>query len=177
MPAIVAGAQTSVTALGDGSWRVQKTAGVEGHFGAWAASAEPITGDFVLRAEDLTPGNNLLFGVSADPGASAGFMDLSYSCQFYGTEFYVYELGVHRPPIRVHEGVAWIARLAGVVSYRTGPDFASALIAREVPADDAPLFFDCSIARAGGAIGVRFEPPGSWAGAARAPRPRIDLTL
>lgn len=177
MVAIVAGAQTSVTALGDGSWRVQKTVGVEGHFGASAASAEPIAGDFVLRAEDLTPGNNLLFGVSANPGASAGFMDLNHSCQFHGAEFYVYELGVYRPPIRVHSGVAWIARLAGVVSYRTGPDFASALIAREVPADEAPLFFDCSIAKVGGAIAVRFEPPGAWTGPASAPRRRIDLTL
>lgn len=177
MPAIVAGAQTSVAALGDGGWRVEKTGGVEGHFGAWAASAEPIAGDFVLRAEDLTPGNNLLFGVSASPGASAGFTDLIHSCQFYGAEFYVYELGVYRPPIRAHAGVAWIARLAGVVSYRVGPDFASALIAREVPADEAPLFFDCSIAKAGGAIAVRFDPPGSWTGAARAPRRRIDLTL
>lgn len=177
MVAIVAGAQTSVTALGDGSWRVEKTGGAEGQFGAWAASAEPIAGDFVLRAEDLTPGNNLLFGVSANPDASAGFMDLTHSCQFYGAELYIYELGVYRPPIRVHSGVAWIARLAGVVSYRTGPDFASASIAREVAADNAPLFFDCSIAKAGGAIAVRFEPPGAWAAAARPPRPRIDLTL
>lgn len=177
MVAIVAGAQTHVTALGDGSWRVEKMSGAWTGFNAAAASATPIAGDFVLRGQDLTPDNNLLFGVSESPGASNGFLDLLYSVQFYGNELYMYELGVYRPPVRVNDGVVWIARLAGVVSYRIGAEFATATILREVAASAAPLSFDCSLSKPGGAISVRFDPPGDWAGLARAARPRIDLTL
>ena len=177
MVAIVAGAQTSATALGDGSWRVEKLPGAGAGFGAAAASVTPIAGDFVLRGEDLTPDNNLLLGVSETPGASNGFMDLLHAVQFYGNEIYMYELGVYRPPVHANSGVVWIARLAGVVSYRVGADFASAAILREVAASAVPLSFDCSISKPGGAIGVRFDPPGDWAGLARAARPRLDLTL
>lgn len=175
MAAIAAGAHTSVSALPGGRWRIEKTAGVEGQFDASAASADPIAGDFVLRAEDLTPGNNLLLGLSNDPGASTGFMDFAYACQFYGTALYIYELGVHVPPVHAHSGIVWIARLAGMISYRIGPDFASAGIVREVSSDGTPLFFDCSIAKAGGALAVRFEPPGGEP--VRVPRTQIGLTL
>lgn len=162
MAAIVAGAQTAVTALPDGSWRIEKTSGLDGQYAAAAASAEAIAGDFVLRVRDLTAPNSAIFGVSADPSASDGYAHIDFAAQFYGDDFYVFERGTYVPPTRAHGGVAWITRSGDELAYRIGPTLSASSVARSVSGVTGPLWFDCTIGRLGGAIGVRFEPPGAW---------------
>jgi hypothetical protein len=177
MVAIVAGAQTAVTPLPDGGWRVEKTGGIEGQYAAAAASAAAITGDFVLRVTDLTAPNSAIFGVSTDPSASDGYADIDFAAQFYGADFYVFENGVYVPPTRAQGGVAWIVRSGGVLRYRIGPTLAGSSVARTVSGVSDPLWFDCTIGRLGGAIGVRFEPPGAWSHGPVRPAARLNIGI
>lgn len=170
MAAIVAGAQTSVSPLPEGEWRIEKTGGYEGQYAAAAASAAAIAGDFVLRVRDLAAPNSAIFGVSTDPSGSDGYAEIDFAAQFYGDDFYVFERGAYKPPTRAHGGVAWITRIGGELCYRIGPTLRASSIARSVSGVTAPLWFDCTIGRMGGAVAVRFEAPGTWShGPARAP--------
>ena len=177
MAAIVAGAQTVVTPMPDGGWRVEKTGGVEGQYAAAAASAVAIAGDFVLRVTDLTAPNSAIFGVSTDPAAGDGYANIGFAAQFYGADFYVFESGTYVPPTRTHEGVAWIIRTGGELSYRVGPTLAASAVVRTVSGATGPLWFDCTIGRLGGAIGVRFEPPGAWSHGAPRPVARLSIGI
>lgn len=175
MVAIVAGAQTMVTPLPDGGWRVEKTGGLENDYAAAAASAAAIAGDFILKVTDLTPPNSVIFGVSANPSANDGFSEIDFSVQFHGGYFYVYERGTFVPPARMQDGTVWFTRTGGELSYHIGPTLAGSTLARSVGGVNGELWFDCSIARMGGAIGVRFEPDGD-SDSARAPmRLRIGI--
>ncbi|HEX8300735.1 hypothetical protein [Sphingomonas sp.] len=161
MVAIVDAQSTAVTALGDGSYRIDKTAG-SAAFDASAVSAAAIAGDCVLRVRDLSAPNSLFFGLSIEPGEGLGFGQMDYSAHLYGGDLYVYERGVYVPTPSTHAGTAWIVRSGSVLTYLIGDHPATALVARSVSGVTAPLWFDSSISKEEGAIEVRFEPPGSW---------------
>lgn len=162
MVAIVDAQSTTVTALGGGIYRVEKTGGAAGAFDASAVSAAAIAGDCVLRVRDLSAPNNLVFGLSVNPGENPGYDKIDHAVQFYLTDLYVYERGALIPPARQNAGTVWIVRSGNVLSYLVGDYPATAMLARKIIGVTAPLWFDSSIVRANGAIEVRFDPPGSW---------------
>ncbi|HEY0623534.1 hypothetical protein [Sphingomonas sp.] len=171
MVAIAAGANTAVTALAGGSWRIEKAGGSDGSYDAAAAAAAPIAGDFALRAQTLSPGNSFLFGVSAAPLGDDGFGAISFAIWLYEGFAHVFESGAHVPLEAVRADIAWITRTGGVVRYHAGllPDAAPPL--RSVSGASGPLWFDCTIGKLGGAFSARFDSPGAWSrGRATSPR-------
>lgn len=162
MVGIAAGANTAVTALAGGSWRIEKSGGSDGPRDAAAASDASIADDFALRAQTLSPGNSFLFGVSAAPLADDGLGAIDFAIWLYEGVAYIFESGAHVPPTMVRADTAWITRTGGVLRYHAGvlPDAAPPL--RSVSGVSGPLWFDCSIGKLGGAFSARFDPPGAW---------------
>ncbi|MES2337818.1 MAG: hypothetical protein V4537_06975 [Pseudomonadota bacterium] len=176
MVAIVNRANTIVTDLGGGRWRIAKAGGGDGAFDASAVSTAAIAGDFVLWASSSVPTISTFVAVSADPTESNGYTTLDYAAQIYHDEIDIYERGTFRPPIVARDAAVWIARIGTTLTYRTGARFGSAVLRRTVTGVTAPLYFDSSLASANSVIDVRFDPPGTWTAARRA-RTRATLGL
>lgn len=170
MVAIVAGAGTSVTAAGGGAWRVEKTA-ASTDYDASARSAEGIAGDFTLSVRDVGAPNSAIVGVSADPAASDGYADIGWCLQIYGNAIDIYESGAFVPPGHLYGETLWIVRRGDVLRYHIGDAATPATVVRSVAVGTAALWFDCSIAKPGGAVEVRFARP------ARRVRTRLSLGI
>lgn len=167
MVAITDRANTGVTAISGGSYRVVKIGGGGGSFDAAAASVAGIAGDFTMRARRVGTTARLMVAVTADPDEEVGYTGLDYSMQFLDDSLQVFERGAYRTAT-TSDVFVWIDRTGTTLRYLTGPRHATAAVIRSVADVSATLFFDCSLFTAGAAVDVRFDAPGSWVDGHRA---------
>jgi hypothetical protein len=173
MATIVNAANCAVAALAGGAWSIAKSGGTNGAFDASAVSAAGIAGALVLRAKPLATGNWYV-GVSTNPAAGVDGASIAWAIQMSNGLCRCVENGVARTGFFPLSTYAWIRRSDGVLQYLTGADLATAVVKRSIADPGGALFFDSSLATAGGSIEVKLDP---IAPAAPVRHPRRRLTL
>ncbi|PSJ42219.1 LysM peptidoglycan-binding domain-containing protein [Allosphingosinicella deserti] len=79
---ISAGANTSVVAQADGSYRIAKTSGGQAAYDASITSSTAFSGDFVLRMRPRRTDRYFTAGVSTAPAASNSYTGINYGIEF-----------------------------------------------------------------------------------------------
>ena len=169
MVAIVARANTGVTAIGGGAYRIVKTGGFDESFDAAAVSTVAVAGDFVLRAQRVGDSARLMVGVAVNADADTGYVGIDYSAAWRGGVIEIFERGEYRAYTDAIGGYLWIDRVGSTLRYACGPRRRDARVIRTVAEVTAPLAFDCSLVTPGSAVDVRFDAPGAWSD----PRPPL----
>lgn len=162
MVAVVNRANTGVSALGGGVYRITKTGGFDDSFDAAAVSTAGIAGDFVMRAKRVGTTSRLMIGVSADTDEDTGYMGLDYALEYTGGVLEIFERGNYRAYNTLVDDFVWIDRVGTMLRYLCGPKRKGATVMRTVTGVTAPLFFDSSLVTPGCAVDVRFDAPGAW---------------
>lgn len=145
---IVNNNNTDVGHVGNGVYRITKTAGVFGAYDAGAVSQTGITGDFVLQ---LTPAfnNNLWFaGLNTDPLTNDDYTSIDFAWGFDpGTsQWFVFESGVGLTSGLAHLTSVWIWRSGTAIGYGRGADLATAQASPDrTTTSSATLYFDSSL--------------------------------
>ncbi len=176
MVAVVNRANTSVSALGGGVWRITKTGGFADSFDAAAVSTAGIAGDFVLRAKRVGGSARLMVGVAVNADEDTGYVGIDYSAAYRDGVIEVFERGDYRTYTDLVGGFLWIDRVGSMLRYRCGAKRKDATVIRTVSGVTAPLFFDSSLVTPGCAVDVRFDVPGAWSDP-RGGRHRIGFVL
>jgi YD repeat-containing protein len=157
------GANTTVSAESDGSFRITKTSGSAADWDADAHSLIKAEGDFVLRLRPVQNNKNVVAGLSTAPGSNASYTNPEYGLYFTdgGTVYYM-ESGsyVYLNTNYVAGDVFWINRSGSTISYYKGANLGAAMAAgalRTRTSATQPLYFDSSFYSVGAAIDVTFN--------------------
>jgi hypothetical protein len=151
-PVVIANnANTTVAALGDGGYSVEKTGGVNGAYDASAVSALGCAGDFILRIKNIATGEYMV-GMNTDPTTDNNYTSIDYWWAFYGGLYWQTNGGANG---MASAPFAWIWRTGTNLYFGTGATFEDVLAApNSVVADVvATLYFDSSLF----ATGAKFE--------------------
>lgn len=159
MVAITARANTSVSAIGGGAYRITKTGGFDGSFDGAAASVTGIAGDFVMRAKRVGSADRLMIGVTANPDEDTGYVGIDYSLEYTAGVLEIFERGEYRTANGLVDDFVWIERIGTTLRYLCGPRRRGATVMRIVADVSATLFFDSSLVTPGCAVDVRFDAP------------------
>jgi hypothetical protein len=165
--AILAGANTSVTAQSGGAYLVEKTGGGTG-WNSGVASAEGLAGEFVLQlTHDPASSSNVAAGVSRSPSTDASYQSIDYSVVVQPNGlFSVHALGETLAWPLTANGSLWIVRdAAGTVTARTGPTLAQATIVHTLPGAQTGTFYaDSSFHAEGAKAQLKFGSPAAFDG-------------
>lgn len=160
-PLVIANqANTTVTSLGAGVYRAEKTAGAAATYDASAVSSTGIAGDFVLRIRALQTDKSMFIGIDAAPTVSNDHLTIDRSINFNSAgEIRGYENGtlVAGPLSYTTADYFFLQRVGTAItmSRGTGPTIATATATWTFTADASTFFFDSSIADTNGAVEVK----------------------
>jgi YD repeat-containing protein len=161
---ITPGANTTVSAEADGSYRITKTSGSAGDWDADAHSLIKAEGDFVLRLRPVQNNKYVVAGLSTAPAVNASYTNPEYGLYFVadGTVYYM-ESGsyVYLNTTYAAGDVFWIQRTGTTISYYKGATLGAAQAAgalRTRTSATEALYFDSSFYQTGAALDVIFNP-------------------
>lgn len=146
--AIVNRVNMTVTDLGNGAYRLEKTGGSPATYDASAVSSKAAPGDCALKCAFTYTDNQTGFvGLNDDPLASDTWQDINYGLIWSGGSWYVYESSAN--PFSWVSGVettVWIRRVGSTITFLEGPVLGSATLRyTSLIPSSAPLYFDSSI--------------------------------
>ena len=151
-------ANTTVTDLGGGEWRVEKTSGVE-DWNASATGTEPLAGDFILRFTPEVAGLNYMVGVDADPTGTVSYDSLDIDLYMAGGTGVVKPFnngagtGEFEVPLVVND--TWFVKRAGdaISVGNGGEDGVTGYVERATFTKAGTLYVDSSLYH----IGAKFK--------------------
>lgn len=152
---------TTVTGLGDGVYRIEKTGGVDGVVDASAVSPATIAGNFLAKFTVLQNNKGIGGGFSTNPTASAGSVDL---IPFFGGDgnLRIFEAGVlvYGPVAYAANAVIWMRRTSGTLEYISGGATPGAGTVVRTVANSSTLGFDAAVEGSAGKIDVGISTTG-----------------
>ncbi|HEY5723948.1 MAG TPA: LysM peptidoglycan-binding domain-containing protein [Allosphingosinicella sp.] len=161
--AITPGANTSVSQLPNGTYRISKTSGSATAWDAEAHSSVRTDGDFVLRISPPATGSARSGGVATVPTANSTYGNLQYGFHFLadGSVYAMengsaFQLGTYAAGDNF-----WLVRTGSTINYYRGSTLAIAQAAgslRNSPGVAGNYFFDSSLYSANAALDVEFTP-------------------
>jgi YD repeat-containing protein len=160
---ITNGTGTTVTARGDGLYRITKTGNNIDSWDSDARSTTKADGDFVLRLRPAQANAHLIGGVATSPGASAYYTNPDYGFYFTndGTVHYM-EAGSYSNISTYAAGDNfWLVRSGSTISYYKGATLEAAIAAGALRARTGAtgtFYFDSSFYSMGGALDAAFTP-------------------
>jgi hypothetical protein len=146
--AIVNNNNTSVTNIGGGVYRIEKT-GASGLWDGGAVSSASISGDFVLRIDPLSVFTEFVIGVSANPTVDDDWDTISFAVDHHWSLGWdIYETGVQQGGGYVAPAGRWIWmwRTSGTIGYGSADTLTAAQASpRRTVANSSALYFDSSM--------------------------------
>jgi hypothetical protein len=166
--AIVNNANTAVDYLGNGTYRITKTAGAEA-WDASAVSAAAIPGDLVLRIRAGQSDLDFFLGVNSDPLTDNSYASLDRGIHFVRTTaLSMYENGtiLLTPAVYSTSDYVFIKRVGSAITVHKGltTDIDDASLIYTFTSLAGDLYFDSSFSSVGAIAEVSFFAPHDLAG-------------